>query len=326
MMFTTAPWIRGTLTRILLAVTTLAVVSVVVFLALHLLKGGYANIFLGPTATQAQVDALNHQYGLDAPVLTQLSRWLSNLVHGDFGTSLVSGQPVSSMLALRLPVTAELAVYASLLAAIVGVPIGVLIGTIGRKSRSAAGLRAASALSVSVPDFVVGSVLVYLLTRFAPTYLSVGSYTALTADPGVNLRQMFFPAMTLALFPAAVLARTLRDSVHSVLAEPFIRAAALRGEDRRQIIRRHVLRNSSLPALTVSAVSFGYLFGGAVIVENVFALPGMGQELIDSINARDYPVVQACIVVGAGAFIAINLISESVYGLIDPRLRVPGVN
>jgi peptide/nickel transport system permease protein len=326
MMSATAPWIRRTLTRLLLAVTTLVVVTITVFLALHLLKGGYANIYLGTTATQDQVAALNHQYGLDAPLMVQLWRWLLYAVRGDFGTSLVSGQPVSSVLALRLPVTAELALYASALAVIVGLPVGVLIGTAGRLRKSATGLRAASALSVSLPDFVVGSVLVYLLTRFAPSYLSVGSYIPFTANPAVNLRQMFFPAATLALFPAAILVRTLRDSIQSVMAEPYIHAAALRGEDRRQIVRRHILRNSSLPALTVSAVNFGYLLGGAVIVENVFGLPGMGQELINSINARDYAVVQAGIVVGAGAFIAINMVSDSIYGLIDPRLRVRGVN
>jgi peptide/nickel transport system permease protein len=321
---TTVFWAGRSLVRILLALVTLAVVAIVVFLALHLLKGGFADIYLGPTATPAEVAALNSKYGLDAPIAVQTWRWLADLAQGNFGTSLVSGQPVSSVLALRLPVTAELAVYAIVITVVLGLPVGVLIGIAGRQRGTTAALRAATALSVSLPDFVVGSVLVYLLTRFAPAFLSIGNYTALSADPAVNLRQMFFPAVTLALFPTSILSRTLRDSIRSVMAEPYIRSAALRGEGRWQIVARHVLRNASLPALTVSTVNFGYLFGGAVIVENVFGLPGIGQGLITAINERDYAVVQACVIVGAGAFIAINMISESFYGLIDPRVRSRG--
>ncbi len=318
------PWAGRIAIRLLTGLSTLTVVAVGVFLALHLLKGGFANLYLGPTATPESIAALNRQYGFDAPVLVQLWRWVRSMAQGDFGISLVSGESVSSLLADRLPVTAELAVYASVLAIVIGFPVGVLVGTVGRRRRSATGLRAASALSVSLPDFVVGAVIVYTLSRVAPSLLSIGSHTSLVSDTAGNLRQFFFPALTLALFPAAILVRTLRDSVQSTLAEPYVRAALIRGESRRQIIRRHVLRNSSLPALTVSTVNFGYLFGGAVIVENIFGLPGMGQELVNAINQRDYAVVQVGVLVGAAAFISINILSDWMYTLVDPRLRLQG--
>lgn len=308
--------------RVGAAVLTLAVVITVVFFALHLLRGGYATVYLGPTATPDQVDALNHQYGLDAPLLVQLGRWVGGLTRGDIGFSLVSGQPISTVLALRLPVTVELAVLALLLVLLVGIPLGTFLGTSSTTRRTADGFRAASALAVSLPDFVVGSVLVYLLTRFLPTSVQIGSYTALASDPARNLQQMIFPALTLSLFPTAVLVRTLRDSVRSVMAEPHVQAAVLRGETRREVITRHVLRNASLPALAVTTVSFGYLLGGAVIVETVFGLPGLGQALVDSINLRDYGVVQACVLFGAAAFIGVSVITESLTPLIDPRLRV----
>lgn len=314
-------WIGRILIRLFTGVATLLAVGVLVFLALHLLAGGYANLYLGPTATHAQVLALNQKYGFNAPVLLQLWRWLTHAGEGHFGTSLVSGQSVGTMLSLRLPVTVELAVYASLLSVLLGVPVGIYIGTRQRRKWSTTALRGVSALSISVPDFVFGSVVLYLLSRYAPDLTSIGSYTTLGADPGLNLEQMFFPALTLALFPAAILVRTLRDSVQSVLVEPYVAAAIQRGETRGEIIRRHVLRNASLPALTVSAVNFGYLLGGAVIVENIFGLPGMGQELVSAINARDYAVVQSFVVIGAAAFIAINILSDWIYTLVDPRLR-----
>jgi len=308
--------------RALTGLGTLAVVAVIVFLTMHGLAGSFAQIYLGPTATPSSVHALEVHYGLTASVWTQLGRWLIGIVHLHFGVSLVSGQAVGTILGKRLGVTIELALLATAVAVAGGVPIGCAVGMAETTTRRREDvLRGFSAMSVSVPDFVIGSGIVYLISRFPALGFRVGSYTPVSEDPLRNLRDVILPVITLAVFPAALIVRTLRDSVRTVKSEQYVVAAMVRGETTAQIVRRHILRNALLPTITVIATSFGYLLGGAVIVETVFDLPGMGQELISAISNRDYNVVQAEVVIGAGAFIAVNMLSEWLYSVVDPRLR-----
>ncbi len=295
-------------------------VTVLVFGALHLVPGSYADLMLGQFATPAARARLDAAYGLDQPLPVQYLHWLQHAATGDLGASFRSGEPVVRQLGRRLPVTAELAVLSLALSVLVGIPLALVAGmTRGRLARGAS--RLMGAVAMSVPDFVLGSLLVYLFSRYA-LGLPIGGYVAFGEDPAQNLRAMLLPALTLSVFGIAIVVRTGRDAVAGVLSSPHVAAAVARGERTGHIVRHHVLRNAAIPVLTVLAVSFGYLLGGAVIVENLFSLPGIGQAVLNAINARDYVMVQGVVLVAASVFIAINMLADVAYGAIDPRVRL----
>jgi peptide/nickel transport system permease protein len=264
--------------------------------------------------------SLEAEYGLDDPLPVQYVRWLRNVASGEFGSSLGSEIPVSELLVRRVPVTVELALLALLLAIVIGLPLALLAG-MARRRISRGTSRLGGAVAMSTPDFVIGSLFVYLFSRYALGGLKVGDYVPFTDSPLDNLRGMVLPAVTLSLFGIALVVRVGRDAVASVFSEPYVTAASARGESMPHIVRHHVLRNATIPVLTVLAVYTGYLLGGAVIVENLFSLPGLGQTALLAINQRDYPVVQSVVLVAAAAFIAINMLADVAYGVIDPRVR-----
>jgi peptide/nickel transport system permease protein len=252
-------------------------------------------------------------------VPVQYVEWLRQVLAGDLGASLGTGAPVGEQLVRRLPVTAELAVLALGCTVLVGVPLGLLAG-LSRRRAGRELSRLVGSSTMSTPDFVLGSLLVYLFSRYA-LGLPVGGYVPFAEDPAANLRSMALPALTLSVFGVALVVRTGRDAVAAVVSAPHVAAAVARGEPGWHVIRHHVLRNASIPVLTVVATYLGYLMGGAVIVENLFSLPGLGQAVLGAINTRDYVVVQGMVLVAAAAFIAINLIADFAYGLLDPRIR-----
>lgn len=298
---------------------TLLVVSALVFAAVHLVPGGYAEIVLGPASSPELRATLRAEFGLDQPVALQYLEWLRHVVTGDLGVSMGTGEPVTAQLMRRLPVTAELAALALALTVLAGVPLALLAGlSRGRFGRGLSRLAGSSAMSV--PDFVLGSLLVYVFSRFA-LGLPVGGYVPLAEDPVANLRSMILPAVTLSVFGVALVVRTGRDAVAAVVSSPHVTAALARGERIGHVIRHHVLRNAAIPVLTVLATYVGYLMGGAVIVENLFSLPGVAQAVLNAINARDYAMVQGLVLVAAAAFIAINLLADFAYGVVDPRVR-----
>ncbi len=305
--------------RLLAGSVTLLVVSVLVFGAMHLVPGSYADIVLGPFSSPESRAALTAEFGLDAPVPVQYVEWLRQVLAGDLGASLGTGAPVGEQLVRRLPVTAELAVLALGCTVLVGVPLGLLAG-LSRRRAGRELSRLVGSSTMSTPDFVLGSLLVYLFSRYA-LGLPVGGYVPFAEDPAANLRSMALPALTLSVFGVALVVRTGRDAVAAVVSAPHVAAAVARGEPGWHVIRHHVLRNASIPVLTVVATYLGYLMGGAVIVENLFSLPGLGQAVLGAINTRDYAVVQGMVLVAAAAFIAINLIADFAYGLLDPRIR-----
>jgi peptide/nickel transport system permease protein len=303
-------------------VVTLLVLSVLVFSAMHVVPGSYAQIVLGPYATKDRIAYVNHQYGLDRPLPVQYGLWLRGIATGDFGISMGTQAPVSDLLERRAPVTFELALLALLIAVTVGLPLALLAG-MSRRRLSRGASRLGGAVAMSTPDFVIGSLFVYLFSRYA-LGLPVGRYVPFTSDPVENLRDMLLPAITLSVFGVALVVRIGRDAVAGVLSEPHITAALARGESMSHIVRHHVLRNATIPVLTVLAVYTGYLMGGAVIVENLFSLPGLGQAALAAINGRDYAVIESIVLVAATAFIVINMTADFTYGLIDPRVRVSG--
>lgn len=307
--------------RLVAGLITLLVVTIVVFGAIHLVPGSYADIAAGPTAPPEARESIAAEYGLDEPLPVQYFEWLRHVAVGDFGVSLGTNAAVSDVLIRRLPVTIELTLLSLILTLLIGVPLAVAAG-MGRGRLARGGSRLTGAAAISVPTFVLGSVLVYLFSRYE-LGLQVGGYVPFTSDPIQNLRSLMLPAITLCVFGIALVIRTGRDSVASVLSQPHVTSAIARGESRWHIVRHHVLRNAAIPVVTVLASYVGYLLGGAVIVENLFSLPGLGQAALLGINGRDYAIVQATVLVAAFAFIAVNMLADFSYRLIDPRMGGP---
>lgn len=303
---------RFVLKRLALAVATLWVLSIVTFLLGALAPSGPVEIILGKRADPQAIAELTHQYGLDRPLPEQYARWLGAALRGDFGTSFRNRQPVGRTLVERYPVTLRLA----LLAAVLAIGIG---GTLGLLAALRAGTwidRAATTLAltgVSVPVFVALPLLVYF---FALQWRLV---------PVTYERQdwhLLLPALALAGRPAALIARMTRSSFVEALGQDYVRTARAKGLDWVTTVVRHAGRNAALPVLTVLGTSVGYLLGGSFVAETLYGVPGIGEMSVASIPARDFPVIQAVTLLGAVAFILVNLVVDLLYGYLDPRLRV----
>jgi peptide/nickel transport system permease protein len=308
--------------RLAVGIGTLLIVSVLVFGAVHLVPGNYADVVLSPLATATQRADVVHQYGLDKPILVQYVDWLRLVGTGNFGKTLGTDASVNSLLAGWIPVTAELALLSVTFMLVLGLPLALAAG-LARSRTARVTSRLGGAFGLSMPDFVTGSILLYVFSRYH-LWFTVSGYVPWTQHLIGNLQAMVLPAFTLGLFGAAVVAKTGRDAVRTAYNSPHVTAAIARGESRAHIVRHHVLRNAAIPVVTVFAANFGYLLGGAVIVEELFNLPGVGQATLTAINGRDYPVVEGVVLLAAAAFIAINMLADFAYGVIDPRVISQG--
>ncbi|MFX0546666.1 ABC transporter permease [Roseovarius sp. S1116L3] len=311
------------LPRLAAMIVTLLGVSILVFLSLRMIPGGYADILLGPFVTPAAREAISQQYGLDQPLVVQYLRWLAALLQGDFGVSMVTRQPVIDEFIRRAPVTLELALIALGLALSVGLPLGVWSGIRQGGRRGVDMARLVGALGASVPDFVLGSVLIFVFSVWS-LWFRVGGYVPFGEDPVGNMQTMLLPALTLSLFGIALVLRTTRDAVLRVMTEGYITAAVARGERPRDIVRLHILRNAAIPVVTVVTTYFGFLLGGAVVVEVLFSVPGFGLYIFNGLLNRDYAIVQAGVLLAAVAFVAINMLADFLYAVIDPRVGADG--
>jgi peptide/nickel transport system permease protein len=291
--------------------------SVFVFLIIRLVPGDPVRTMLGFRATDANVAQTRAQLGLDQPLLTQYGRFLTALLHGDLGTDLVSRAPLTELLAQRIPVTVELTVLSMLLAVLVGVPLGVRAATGGRWwHRLTEGF---VVLGISIPDFWLGIMLVLVFTAVLQV-LPPSGYVPFTQDPLGNLRYLTLPVLTLATGEAAYLLRTTRGAVQDVLRRPFVTFLRAKGLSRRRIVGGHVLRNAAPAVVTVIGIQVGVLLGGAIVVETLFALPGVGRLVVTAINQRNYPTVQAGVLVVATGFVLVSLVTDLVVGWLDPRV------
>ncbi|HEX7438701.1 MAG TPA: ABC transporter permease [Caldimonas sp.] len=306
--------------RLLAAALTMLGVALLVFVALRLVPGGYAEVLLGPFATAEMRALIGAKYGLDQPIVVQFAKWLAALVCGDFGSSMVTGKPVLAELLRRAPVTAELATLTLALVLAIGFPLGVWSGVV--ESRAAGKFhtgRLVGALGASVPEFVIGSVLIFVFSRWS-LGLKVGGFVPLAENPWGNLKTVLLPTASLCIFGIALILRTTRDAVLRIMTEGHILAAVGRGEKPSAIVRHHILRNASIPIVTVTATYFGYLLGGAVIAEILFSIPGVGYYIFSSLEGRDYAVVQAGVLLAALVFVTLNMLADVAYALIDPRI------
>jgi len=305
--------------RLLATVPVVGVVAIAVFGLLHVVPGDPAVIIAGDYATAEDVARIRSKLGLDRPFLTQVEIWLSNVVHGDLGTSIFSGLPVATLIKQRAEATVALTVLAMLISIGVGVPLGVLAAW--RKGSWIDRLVMVLAVSgFSMPVFWLGFVLVYAFAISVP-WLPVQGFQPLAGGVWPFLRHLILPAVTLSVVYMALIARMTRASMLGVLGEDYIRTAFAKGLAPHRVLLRHALKNASLPVVTVIGLGFALLIGGAVVTESVFALPGLGRLTVDAIVRRDYPVIQGVILVVSAAYVLINLVVDLLYVVLDPRIR-----
>jgi peptide/nickel transport system permease protein len=313
---------RVLLSRLVRLVATLLAVTIITFLMVSLLPGDPVNSILPPTAprTPEIVDQITEDLGLNDPLWQQYLNWLGDAVTGDLGQSYITDESVSTIIADRLPITIELALLAILIALVVALPIGILGAY--RESRASDKLSSAGVqVALSIPNFIVGIFLIWMFTVQFQWFPSTG-WSRLTEN-GVweNLRTAMLPAFALALAPMAIFSRLLRADMIGVLKENYILSARAKGLRDRYILFRHALRPSSMSLLTVVGITFGALLGGTVVIEQLFALPGLGGRLINAINQRDIIVIQGITVFIAIVYVVINTIVDLLYLVLDPRIR-----
>jgi peptide/nickel transport system permease protein len=308
--------------RLLQAVPVLFLSSVVVFLFIHLVPGDPAVTIAGPNATPGQVAALRHVYELDRPLPVQYVTWLGRLAQGDLGLSYTTRRPVAALIAQRLPATLHLAVGTMLVMLVVGGPLGVLCAVRPRWAVSRA-ITLLNAVALATPTFWLGIVLL-LLFAVSLRWVPPSGFVSIAEDPLQSLRLLVLPCLTLGASGTAIVIRFLQASMSEVMHADFIRTAHAKGLRESAIVTRHVLRVAALPVVTVLAVQFGYLLGGAVITEAVFGWPGVGRLTLDAIGNRDYLIVQAMMLFFVAVFIAVNVVADLCYAILDPRIRLAG--
>ena len=308
--------------RLLLAVPTLVLVSVFTFSLQKLLPGDPVLTLAGEERSPEILQFLRHKYHLDEPVPVQYARWIGGVLHGDLGFSLKTDQPVTQLIATKLPVTIELAIFAMLIAFAIGIPAGVL-AAVRKGSAIDLGANVAALSGISVPPFWLG-VLMILLFAVKLHWLPASGFVPLREDPLQNLRTMLMPSLVIGAALAASLMRHTRGAMLAVLRADYIRTARAKGLLAPAVILKHAFRNALVPIVTLTTLLFGELIGGAVLTEQVFTIPGFGKLIVDAVFTRDYAVVQGVVLCVACAFVFLNLLADVLYVLINPRMRVGG--
>lgn len=305
--------------RLVSTIPVLFLVSVGVFSLIHLTPGDPVTIMLGEERRPEIIEQTRHELGLDQPVPVQYATWLGRVLQGDLGTSIRTKQPVSQLIAQRIPATAQLAVVSIVLALLIAIPAGV-ISAVKRGTVLDMATTTISLLGVAVPSFFLGILLIFLFS-LTLRWLPPTGYVNLFVDPVTSMKLMVMPALTLGAGAAAVITRIARSSLLEVLDQEYVRTARAKGLREAIVVRRHALRNALIPVVTVTGLSAGHLLGGAVIVEQVFALPGLGRLAVDNIFNRDFPVVQGVVLLLAVVFLAVNFIVDLLYAALDPRIK-----
>ena len=312
---------RYVATRIVTALITTLGVATIVFIAMRLVPGGFVQALLGPNAVQQPevVAAMEKRYGLDQPIIVQYGIWLGNALRGDLGESLRMQTSVSAEIVRRSGITIELTLLATLMSLVFGIPAGA-VAALRRNSRADIGTRVVSLIGLSIPDFVLGTLLIYVVsTRHLG--LPISGYIAPSEDLAGHLRSMVLPTVTLGLITTSVVMRVMRSSMVEVLGEPYVVTALSKGLHPRTVALHHVMRAALIPTVTIVGINMGYLLGGAVIVEELFSLPGLGRYALTGILNRDYPVAQGTVIVGALMFVFANLAADLAYAYLDPRIK-----
>ena len=311
---------RYLVVRLVSVVPTLVGISVLVFAITYFIPGDPALIMAGNDSTPEAVAAIRTQWGLDRPVYLRYFSWLGNMLRGNLGDSYFSRQTVTQLVGQALPVTLQLSLLSLLVAILIAVPAGILSAV---KAGSWFDLAAAAAgfIGLSIPGFWLGIMLIYVFAVQWPIF-PAGGYTPPDQGIGANLRSMVLPAIALGTFASTQLMRYLRASLLDVLHADYIRTARAKGVREWTVLVRHAVRNALIPFMTVLGVQMGYLLGGTVITESVFALPGIGRLVLSAVLNRDYQVATGIIFLIAAAFVLINLLVDLLYPILDPRVRL----
>ena len=304
--------IRFLIRRLLLTIPVLLGVATLVFSLIHLVPGDPAQAMLGDGASPQDIAELRTNLGLDQPLPSQYVRFLRSAMTGDLGTSFRTGQPVTLMIAERVPATAELALAAMLVAIVLAIPLGV-VAAVWKNTIADHAAMTFSLAGISIPNFWLGPLLAIVFA------VELGW---LPVSGRGTLAHLVLPAVSLGLALSAILARMTRASLLEELGELYVRAARARGVSPTAAVLGHAMRNSLIPLVTIVALQFGAVLTGAVITETIFAWPGIGRLLIQSIGFRDYPMVQGCILLIAVTYVIVNLLTDVMYGALDPRIRL----
>jgi peptide/nickel transport system permease protein len=304
--------LRYLIRRLLLTIPVLLGVATLVFALIHFIPGDPAQAILGEGATQEEVAQLRARLGLDRPLLVQYGAFLKGVVHGDLGQSLRNGQPVTGQILERMPATAQLALSSMAVAMLFALPLGI-IAAVWKGTWIDHSAMTLSLVGISIPNFWLGP-LMAIVFSVQLGWLPVGGRG--------TLAHLVLPSITLGAALAAILARMTRASLLEELGEPYVLSARAKGVSRTRAVLHHAFRNSLIPIVTILGLQFGVVLTGAVITETIFAWPGIGRLLIQSIGFRDYPTVQGCVLLIAATYVGVNLITDLTYGFLDPRIRV----
>jgi peptide/nickel transport system permease protein len=294
-------------------------VSLIVFFLIRLVPGDVVDYLYGQYVSSQRIDEIRALFGLDRPLLVQYGEWLGRVLHGDFGRSLVSGRSIANDLAMRFPVTAELA----LLAAAWSIPAGVALGVIAARrpyGKVDGVVSAIGLLGLATPNFWLATLLVLFFAVYLGWLPAVG-YVAFAESPLGNLRSLVLPALALGTTMAAAVMRMTRSAMLDVLSQDYIRTARAKGLRDQVVLARHALKNALIPVLTLIGTETGKLLGGSLIIEQIFAIPGIGQYAVSSIFSRDYPVLQAAVLLVASSYVFVNTLVDVSYAVIDPRVK-----
>jgi peptide/nickel transport system permease protein len=308
------------LQRLASIVLVLVLISIIIFVAIDVLPGSAATLILGEYATPAALKTLEQEMGLDRPLVVQYGAWVRDVLTGRWGESLAMKQPVASVVALRLKNSATLAVAVLVIVACIAIPLGTA-AALSRGSLLDLAIVTATYVGISVPEFVTGMALLLILAGPSLGWFPTGGYAELSAGILTWARHLVLPAATLTIVLMAHVVRQTRSGLADVLSSPYIRTARLKGASERRVVMRHVLRNGLVPTITVLALDLGYLMGGIVVVEEVFAYPGMGRLIIYAVQNRDVPLLQMCVLIVASVYTLANFGADLLYAWLDPRIR-----
>jgi peptide/nickel transport system permease protein len=297
--------------RLLYLVPVIIGVVTIVFLLIHLIPGDPVDMMLGETAMGVEKDELRHQLYLDKPLVQQYGIYIGNLLKGDLGRSIYSREPVAEIILSRFPATLQLASFALLISLLVAIPVGI-IAAAKQYSLFDSGTMFFSMIAVSMPNFWLGPLLILIFAYHLDLFPISGRS---------GFASIILPACTLGLSMAAVLSRMVRSCMLEVIQEEYIKTAMAKGVGRMAVLSKHALRNALIPVITLVGIQSGNLLAGSIITEKIFSWPGVGQEIIDTITKRDYPLVQGCVLLISLSYVIVNLLTDIMYKVVDPRVK-----
>jgi peptide/nickel transport system permease protein len=306
--------------RAFISAITLLIISLIVFTGVRMIPGDPARVLAGTDADAAGLEEIREKYGLKDPVPVQYLRWLGLALRGDLGESIRTRSPVAVTVAIKLPITIELAALSLLVAVAIAIPAGV-IAAVRRNTAWDVLASGVSLCGVSIPNFWLGIMLI-LLVSVRLGWLPASGFVPLAEDPIGNLKRMVMPALVLGTGLAGVLMRQTRNAMIEVLSADYVRTARAKGLAQPAVVVRHALRNGLIPVVTILGLQMGALMGGAVVTESIFVLPGFGRLIVEAVFTRDYPIVQGVVLITASSYVLINLLVDVSYTVLNPRIRV----